>query len=71
MFNKYISTNKHEWNVRMVEEYNVKIQELKNKLKKENTFLGKLKLKSQTRKLSKKLSVHGNEVLLYEYNNRG
>lgn len=66
MMYKYISPNKHQYNVRMVDELNKVIREKEEELKEAKNFIETFRLKLKLRKLYKKLTVHGTEVMEYE-----
>ena len=65
----YISANKHEFNVRRVDELIAVIDEKEKELKTTEGFFKTFKLKSEIRRLYRVLRSHGNEVLEYEYQN--
>ncbi len=64
---KHISINKHEYNLRKVEELNNEIALKEETLKDTTGFINVLKLKHEIKKLYKQLDIHGTEVLAYEY----
>ncbi|HHT55591.1 MAG TPA: hypothetical protein GX012_03415 [Acholeplasma sp.] len=64
----YISQNKHEYNVRRMDELISKLNKKEKELKTVTGFFNTLKLKLEIRKLYKVLETHGSEVLDYEYN---
>jgi len=65
----YISQNKHEYNVRRMDELISKINKKEKELKSTEGFFKTFKLKSEIRRLYRVLRSHGNEVLEYEYIN--
>lgn len=69
MYNKFISTNKNEFNTRRVEELDILILEKEKELKEISGFLNSLKIRLELRKLYKEINTHGSEVLEYEYIN--
>lgn len=69
MLYRYISQNKHEYNVRRMDEINEQIKEKELELKNASGFFHTFVLKSELRKLYKDLNAHGTEVLEYEYFN--
>lgn len=69
MYNKFISTNKNEFNARRVEELDILILEKEKELKEISGFLNSLKIRLELRKLYKEINTHGSEVLEYEYIN--
>lgn len=69
MLYRHISQNKHEFNVRRMDELNEVIKEKELELKKANGFFQTLVIKAELRKLYKQLNNHGTEVLEFEYYN--
>lgn len=67
MLQKYISQNKHEFNVRRVDELNKEILAKESELKNTKGFLAKFKLRIEIKNLYRTLNDHGNEVLAFEY----
>lgn len=63
----HISQNKHEFNMRRVEELNIQILNKEKELRNSEGFLAKFKLRNEIKKLYKSLNNHGNEVLEFEY----
>lgn len=64
---KSISDNKHEFNVRRVEEINEAILEKEAELKNIEGFVKTIKVKLELRRLYKQINIHGTEVLRYEH----
>lgn len=67
---KYISTNKHEYNVRQVDFLSNEIIKTEKRLNDTEGFLNRLKVKRHLKKLNNKILSFGEEVLQYEYNVR-
>lgn len=67
MLSGHISQNKHEYNVRRIEELNKMIKEKESELKKADGFFQTFLIKHDLRKLHKQLNIHGTEVLEFEY----
>lgn len=67
MLSGHISQNKHEYNVRRINELNEVIREKELQLKKANGFFQTFLIKHDLRKLHKQLNIHGTEVLEFEY----
>lgn len=63
----YISINKHEFNVRQVEELGKKLLEKESKLEETKGLFAQFKLKAEIRRIRKRLIAHGEEVLEFEY----
>lgn len=66
---KTISVNKHEFNVRKVDEINERILKKEEQLKETTNFFTILKKRRELRKLYKQIRVHGEEVLEFENRN--
>lgn len=62
----HISDNKHEFNVRRVEELSKELNEYEEKLKTANGFFNKLKIRKAIKKIEKQLKDHNDEIFLYE-----
>lgn len=62
----YISDNKHEFNVRRVNELEKELQEFEKKFKNANGFFNKMKIKRAIKKIQKQLKIHNDEIFLYE-----
>lgn len=67
MVNKYITMNKHEFNVRRVEELNSDILAKEKELETVKGFFNTLRVKSQLSRLYRLINIHGSEVLEFEY----
>ena len=67
---KHISDNRHSWNVRRVEELQVEIALKEKELRETEGFFARSKVRSEIKKMERRLSKHGEEVLRYEYNRR-
>lgn len=63
---KGITINKHEFNVRRVDELNLDILAKEQELLETEGFYNTLKVKLELRKLYKQINNHGSEVLLFE-----
>jgi len=63
---QFISTNKHEYNIRRVDELSGRILMKEKELDNASGLLEVIKIKLQLRKLNKQINVHGSEVLHYE-----
>ncbi len=61
-----ISINKHEYNVRRVEELDSLIIAKEKELRKTSGLINIIKAKIELKKLYKDISVHGKEVLEFE-----
>lgn len=66
MLNRYISTNKYEFNVRRIEELDKKILAKEAKLQKVNGFFNTIKVKQELKKLYKQIQAFGSEAIEYE-----
>lgn len=62
----HISDNKHEFNLRRVEELTLELENMENKLKEEKNFFKKFKIRRIIRKIKKQLKTHNDEIILYE-----
>lgn len=62
----HISENKHEFNVRRVNELSKELDEFEKKLSSTNGFFNRLKIKRTIRKLNKQLKTHNEEIFLFE-----
>lgn len=69
MLFRHISQNKHEYNVRRMDEINEVIKEKELELENAEGFFQTFVIKLELRKLYKELNNHGTEVLEYEYLN--
>lgn len=63
----HISINKHQFNVRRVEELGKKLLEKEKELENTEGFFAQFKLKSEIRRIRRRLMRHGEEVLEFEY----
>ena len=63
----HISINKHQFNVRRVEELGKKLLEKEKELENIEGFFAQFKLKSEIRRIRRRLMRHGEEVLEFEY----
>lgn len=64
----HISDNRHEWNVRRVEEMQTEIEDQKKVVSEAEGFFNKMREKRVLRKLIKRQRKHGEEVFQYETN---
>jgi len=62
----YISDNKHEFNVRRVNELEKELKEFEEKLENATGFFNRLKIKRAIKKINKQLKIHNDEIFLYE-----
>lgn len=66
MNTRFISINKHEFNVRRVSELNEVILAKEEELRNTKGFINTMKVKLELRKLYKQITVHGSEVMAFE-----
>lgn len=64
-----ISINKHNYNIRRVNELNQEIIKKEKELVNTKGFFNTLEIKAEIRELYKKLNAHGQEVIDYEIEN--
>jgi|GEM_PF-5679958 len=68
MMQQYISQNKNEYNIRMVEKLSSKLLKLEKELKETKKISQKIKLFFEIKKINKIISIHGSEVITFENN---
>lgn len=64
--NKHISDNKHEFNLRRVDELASELTLLEKDLENTNGFFNRLKVKKKIKKVNKQIDTHANEISFYE-----
>ncbi|MCR1808968.1 hypothetical protein [Haploplasma modicum] len=63
---KHISDNKHEFNLRRVEELSKEMTEKENELKSTKGFFNVRKIKKELKKINAQIEVHAEEISEFE-----
>lgn len=63
---KHISDNKHEFNLRRVEELSKEMTEKENELKSTKGFFNVRKIKKELKKINAQIEVHAKEISEFE-----
>lgn len=63
---KHVSDNKHEFNLRRVDELSLELTKLENELEKTKGFFNRFKVSRQIKKLNREINAHAAEIVIYE-----